>query len=252
MKVFILAGGKATRFNNGKPGPLKTILKIGKKTILEHILQIFGNNKKYQFYLLSGYKHKKLSLFCKNFSSFNKIKIQTIYSGQNTQTGGRIKKIASHLKDDEQFFMTYGDGLSDVNLNKLLEFHNKQKKLATITAVRPLARFGALEINEDKVSSFKEKPVSEAGWINGGVFVLSKKTIKYIDNFLEPFETGALPRLAAKKELSAFKHEGFWQPMDTLREKLLLNDLWETGKAPWQVNKRKIEKIIPFKKAKVS
>ena len=271
MKVVILAGGLGTRLAEETLVKPKPMVEIGGIPMIEHIMNWYMKYNFNEFIICLGYKGHEIISYFKDYnlknsnitissngrietinSSSKPWKINLIQTGENTQTGGRIKKIANHLKDNEQFFMTYGDGLSNVDLNKLLEFHNNQKKLATITAVRPLARFGALEINKNKVSSFKEKPISESGWINGGFFVLSKKAIKYIDNFLEPFETGALPRLAAKKELSAFKHEGFWQPMDTLREKLLLNDLWETGKAPWQVNKRKIEKIIPFKKAKVS
>ena len=267
MKVVILAGGMGTRLVEETSIKPKPMVEIGGVPILEHIMNWYMKYNFNEFIICLGHKGYDIISYFKDYNIKNSSliisengKLETINSnkkpwkiilaqtGEKTQTGGRIKKIANYLKDDEPFFMTYGDGLSDINLSKLLDFHNKNKKLATVTAVRPLARFGALEILDNAVSNFVEKPISESGWINGGFFVLSKKTIKYIENCLEPWETGALPRLAKKNQLSAFRHEGFWQPMDTLREKQLLNNLWEKGKAPWKTTKKEVHKVVPFKK----
>ena len=142
--------------------------------------------------------------------------------------------------------MTYGDGLADINLNKLEKFHKNKKKLATVTAVRPLARFGAMELKSDNVINFMEKPKTESGWINGGFFVLSYDVLKYINNCMETWESGPIPRIVSEGQLSAFKHEGFWQPMDTLREKQILNDLWLKGNAPWKSFKYNDKNVLNF------
>ena len=139
--------------------------------------------------------------------------------------------------------LTYGDGLSNVNILKLLNFHKKNKRLATVTAVRPLARFGAIDIENNYVKSFIEKPKSESGWINGGFFVLDKKVLNYINDYNEAWETGPLPRLVKEKQLLSFKHDGFWQPMDTLREKLIFNNLWEKGRAPWKTKSLQFKNV---------
>jgi glucose-1-phosphate cytidylyltransferase len=209
MKVFILAGGKATRFNNGKPGPLKTILKIGKKTILEHILQIFGNNKKYQFYLLSGYKHKKLSLFCKNFSSFNKIKIQTIYSGQNTQTGGRILYIKKYVKKDENFILTYGDSLANFNLTKAVKL--KKKNNFVISVYKRLLPYGILNIKNNKLLNFQEK--NFFNYINAGFYIFDYNIFRYIKYPNDRLEIEVIKKILKNKTIIC-NTLNRWQPID--------------------------------------
>ena len=229
------------------------MVEIGGIPILEHIMNwymFYGFN---DFIICLGYKGSDIISYFKDYniktgtciiSSDGKIetinkkkkdwKITLAQTGLNTQTAGRVKKIGRFLKENEPFMLTYGDGLSNINLLKLLSFHRKHKKLATVTAVKPLARFGAIDIEDNYVKSFIEKPKSENGWINGGFFVLSKKVLNYIRDCSESWETGPLPRLVKEKQLLSFKHNGFWQPMDTLREKLILNNLWDKGKAPWK------------------
>ena len=157
-----------------------------------------------------------------------------IDTGDHSMTGGRLKRVKEFIKDEEFFFFTYGDGLSDLDISKTINFHLKHKKLATITAVKPPGRYGALEIEDNSVKSFIEKPSGDGSYINGGFFVLSPKVIEFIDNDNSIWEQEPLQELAKKSELMAFYHDGFWQPMDTLREKNILDDLWVSGKAPWK------------------
>jgi glucose-1-phosphate cytidylyltransferase len=155
-------------------------------------------------------------------------------TGEDTLTGGRLKRVKDYLKDEESFCFTYGDGLADVNVAELVKFHKNQGKLATVTAVQPPGRYGALDIKNHQVSQFIEKPKGDGGWINGGFFVLSPKCIDYIENDQSSWEGLPLVTIAKQGELAAYEHSGFWQPMDTLREKNLLEDLWASGKAPWK------------------
>ena len=267
MKVVLLAGGLGSRLAEETKIKPKPMVKIGEKPIIEHIMRWYMSFGYCEFIICLGYKGSQIIDYFKNYHLRNSTitidnngKLETLehkvqpwkiilaQTGIKTQTAGRIKKIKKFLKKDENFFMTYGDGLSDINLNKLYRFHNKNKKLATLTAVKPLPRFGALKLNAfNNVTDFNEKPISEGGWINGGFFVLSEKVIDYIKSYDEAWEHGPLKRLVNKDQLMAYKHNGFWQPMDTLREKNILCELWKNNSAPWKVinNKRK---IIPFKK----
>lgn len=267
MKVVLLAGGLGSRLAEETKIKPKPMVKIGEKPIIEHIMRWYMSFGYCEFIICLGYKGSQIIDYFKNYHLRNSTitidnngKLETLehkvqpwkiilaQTGIKTQTAGRIKKIKKFLKKDENFFMTYGDGLSDINLNKLYKFHNKNKKLATLTAVKPLPRFGALKLNAfNNVTDFNEKPISEGGWINGGFFVLSEKVIDYIKSYDEAWEHGPLKRLVNKDQLMAYKHNGFWQPMDTLREKNILCELWKNNSAPWKVinNKRK---IIPFKK----
>ncbi len=271
MKVVLLAGGYGSRLAEETSIKPKPMVEIGGIPIIEHIMNwymAFGYN---EFIICLGYKGADIISYFKDYNLRNstciiseKGKIETLSNGKknwniilaqtgiNTQTAGRIKKILKFLDKDNDFMMTYGDGLCNVNLHNLYSFHKKNKKLSTVTAVKPLARFGAMDINKCIVEDFIEKPKSESGWINGGYFVLSKKIFKYINNFNESWENGPLPRLVEDRQLVAFKHEDFWQPMDTLREKQLLCNLWEKGKAPWNTNSKENRNIINFFNKKVS
>jgi glucose-1-phosphate cytidylyltransferase len=162
-------------------------------------------------------------------------RVTLVDTGEDTMTGGRLKRIKEYIKDEEAFCLTYGDGVSDVNINKLIAFHKAQKVKATLTATLPPGRFGALDINGSKVNSFREKPQGEGAMINGGFFVLSPKVIDYIEDDKTIWEREPMERLAEEGQLAAFNHQGFWRPMDTLRDKQSLEDLWQSGKAPWKI-----------------
>jgi glucose-1-phosphate cytidylyltransferase len=161
-------------------------------------------------------------------------KVTLVDTGEETLTGGRLKRVEEYVKNEEAFCFTYGDGVADINISKLIEFHMSHKKLATITAVQPPGRYGALNMQQNEVLGFTEKPKGDGGWINGGFFVLSPKCIDLIDNDKSSWEGSPLSSLASQNQLMAFEHAGFWQPMDTLREKNMLEDLWQNGKAPWK------------------
>jgi glucose-1-phosphate cytidylyltransferase len=160
-------------------------------------------------------------------------RVTLVDTGDDTMTGGRLKRVAAYVGDDD-FCFTYGDGVSDVDIGKLIQFHQSQGTLATVTSVQPPGRFGSLDIERGKITGFKEKPQGDGGWINGGFFVLSPRVIDYIENDSTTWERKPLEKLASEGQLSAYKHEGFWQPMDTLRDKVMLEDLWTSGKAPWK------------------
>ena len=267
MKVVILAGGLGSRLAEETSIRPKPMVEIGGIPIIEHIMNWYMGFGFNDFIICLGYKGSDIISYFKDYNLKNGTciissdgKIETInknkkewkltlaQTGLNTQTAGRVKKIGRFLEKDEPFMLTYGDGLSNVNILKLLSFHKKHKKLATVTAVRPLARFGAIDIENNLVKSFIEKPKSESGWINGGFFVLEKKVLGYIKEHSEAWEKGPLPRLAKEKELLSFKHNGFWQPMDTLREKLILNKLWDKGAAPWKKNNSEFKNIYHLRK----
>ena len=271
MKVVLLAGGFGSRLAEETVIRPKPLVEIGGIPIIEHIMNWYMSYGYNDFVICLGYKGSDIIAYFKDYyiknsscvisengkietfnNNYKPWKITLVQTGVKTQTAGRLKKIKPFLKEDESFMMTYGDGLSNVNINKLISHHKKNKKLATVTAVRPLARFGAMDIQNNLVQNFTEKPKSESGWINGGYFVLSKKALDFIKSDNEPWEVGPLPKISKKGELTAFKHDGFWQPMDTLREKQMLSKLWDTKKAPWIVSENKIKNVLPLSNYKYS
>ena len=253
MKIAILAGGLGTRISEETDTKPKPMVLIDDKPILWHLMNTFALQGFNEFVLALGYKSEVIKRWLVdlhelegNFTvEINKQKIEKIEklnsndwkvtaleTGLDSQTGGRVSKILTFLKN-ERVIVTYGDGLANVNINKLLEFHESHGKLATVTAVRPPARFGYLELEDSTVTHFGEKNQLDTGWINGGFFVLEPEVVKYIDSDTEPFEVGALPRLAKEKNLKAFMHSGFWQPMDTLRERNDLANMAKLNPPPW-------------------
>ena len=232
MKVVILAGGYGTRLAELTHSIPKPMVPIGDKPILLHIINYYQNYGIDDFIVAGGYK---IEIIKNYFEKIKKnFKLEIVNTGENTMTGGRLKKIDQYIKD-ENFFLTYGDGLSNVNIDELYNFHKKHKKLVTVTAVRPPARFGSLLIKNDyTVERFREKSQLDEGWINGGFFVMNKKFINYIDNENTILEREPLELLAEKKELLAYKHYGFWQCMDHLTDKKYLEKLYNSNSAPWQ------------------
>ena len=220
MKVVILAGGFGTRISEYTKTIPKPMISINKVPILIHLINHYRKYNFNDFYIATGYKSNVI----KNYFNKNKIKnckINLIDTGLNTMTGGRLKRLSKYL-GNETFLMTYGDGLSNVNIKKLVKFHKQKKKLVTLTAVRPPARFGAIKITNNKVRYFKEKSSLDEGWINGGFFVIEPEIFRYIKNDKTYLERSPLEKIASKGQLTAFKHNGFWQCMDTLRDKEIL------------------------------
>ena len=215
MKVVILAGGLGTRISEYTEFIPKPMIKIKGLPILVHIMKHYSSFGFKEFYIALGYKGNVIKNYFKN-NQFN-WKIHLIDTGKNTMTGGRLKRLKKYLKD-ECFFLTYGDGLSDVNIMKLLKFHNKNKKLVTVTAVRPPARFGALKLKKNSVCYFKEKSNMDEGWINGGFFVVSKKFLNFIKGDKTFLEREPLEKVTELKQLSAYRHNGFWQCIDNIRD----------------------------------
>lgn len=254
MKTVILAGGLGSRLAEETTVRPKPMVEIGGKPILWHIMQIYSTFGFNEFVVALGYKGEVIKDYFLNFYALNNDlsidlatgrtqvhdgnqpdwKVHLVDTGLRTQTGGRIKRLARWV-GQETFMLTYGDGVADVDLSRLVDFHRSHGKLATVTAVRPPARFGGLSFDGDRVVRFMEKPQTGEGWINGGFFVLEPGVMEYIDGDQTIWEREPLERLAADEQLVAYKHAGFWQPMDTLREKQLLEGLWESGKAPWKV-----------------
>ncbi|MCJ7508094.1 MAG: glucose-1-phosphate cytidylyltransferase [candidate division Zixibacteria bacterium] len=254
MKVVILAGGFGTRLSEETDIKPKPMVEIGGKPILWHIMQIYSHYGFNDFIICLGYKGYLIKEYFANYFLHmsdvtfdmvnNKMKVHQhnvepwrvtlVDTGERTMTGGRLKRVRSYL-DDEDFSFTYGDGVGDVDITQLIAFHKAQKTLATVAAVQPPGRFGALNTEGHKVISFKEKPGGDGGWINGGFFMLSPKVIDYIDGDDTLWEREPLERLANEGQLSAFIHKGFWHPMDTLRDKNYLEALWQSGKAPWKI-----------------
>ena len=233
MKVIILCGGLGTRLAEETKTKPKPMVKIGNKPIIWHLIkyyQYYGFN---DFLLATGYKSNILKSFFKK----NKIKssnINLVYTGKDSLTGGRLLRLKKYVQD-ENFLLTYGDGLSNINLKKLINFHIKNKSIATLTAVRPPVRFGEISISsKGKVKEFKEKPQATSNWINGGFFVMNKKIFDYIKNDKTILERYTLEKLVKNKKLSAYKHFSFWQCMDTMRDKIYLNKLWKENKTPWK------------------
>ena len=254
MKVVILAGGLGTRLSEETASRPKPMVEIGGKPILWHIMKMYSSYGFNEFIICCGYKGYIIKEYFANYflhmsdislnlqdnsiEVHNKRsepwKITMLDTGENTLTGGRILKISDYIRDEKEFCLTYGDGLSNVNIPELVKFHHDHGKLATLTAVFPPGRFGSLEIQNDKVVKFKEKPKGDGALINGGFFVLSPKVIDYIESYNTSWEENPLNRLSQDGQLMAFKHYDFWQPMDTLRDKLYLEKLWSAEEAPWK------------------
>ena len=222
MKVIIIAGGLGTRISEETEDKPKPMVLINDKPIIWHLMNIFCLQGLSDFIISTGYKSEVIENWVQNNqildSNSENMNIKIINTGLNTQTGGRITEVMKALPE-EKVIATYGDGLANISIQKLLEFHASHGKLATVTAVRPPARFGYMKIENNKVTHFGEKQQSDEGWINGGFFVLNSKVVDYVESLHEPFETGALVKLANESNLMAYHHEGYWQPMDTLREK---------------------------------
>jgi glucose-1-phosphate cytidylyltransferase len=252
MKAVILAGGMGTRLQEETSLRPKPMVEIGGRPILWHIMKSFGHYGVSEFVIALGYKGEAIKdYFVDYFQRGRDLSIQLatggvtvldghtddwlvhlIDTGLDTQTGGRIRRLAREIGNDT-FLLTYGDGVADVNIARLVDFHRRHGKLATVTAVRPPARFGSLDIDGTSVTRFGEKLHTDSGWINGGYFVLEPGVVDYIENDESIWERAPLERLASEGQLAAYLHEGFWQPMDTLRDRRLLEDLWASGSAPW-------------------
>jgi glucose-1-phosphate cytidylyltransferase len=255
MKIVILAGGFGTRLSEETDIKPKPMVEIGEKPILWHIMKIYSHYGFNDFVICLGYKGYMIKEYFANYFTHqsdltidlvkNKIevhdskvepwKITLVNTGNNTMTGGRIKRIKNYV-NDETFMLTYGDGLGDINIKKLLEFHKRHNKNATLTSVQPLGRFGALDISkEGNVLNFHEKPKGDGSWINGGFFVLEPSIFDYIEGDHTYWEREPLENLAKDNQLMSYQHHGFWKPMDTLRDKIELESLWNSEKALWRV-----------------
>jgi glucose-1-phosphate cytidylyltransferase len=255
MKVIILAGGLGSRLSEETVRLPKPMVEIGGKPILWHIMNIFASQGFDEFIIALGYRGEAIKEYFLNFYALNNDitvdlssgastihqgrqpswKVHLVDTGLNTQTGGRLKRLKPWIGDDPTVMLTYGDGLADVNLRALLAFHDSHGKLATVTTVRPPARFGGIVFEGNRVSEFTEKPQTGEGWINGGFFVLNRRVLDYVEGDATLWEREPMERLASDGQLMAHRHEGFWQPMDTLRERRLLEELWAGGNAPWKV-----------------
>jgi glucose-1-phosphate cytidylyltransferase len=254
MKAVILAGGLGTRLSEETTLKPKPMVEIGDKPILWHIMKSYSTHGINEFVICCGYKGYLIKEYFANYflhtsdvtfdMKSNEMKVHTrkaepwkvtlVDTGDDTLTGGRLKRVQQYLKDEESFCFTYGDGVSDVNISELIEFHNSHGKLATLTATQPPGRFGALGLNGNKISNFQEKPHGDGGWVNGGFFVLSPKVIDYIEGNSTIWEKKPMELLAQEEQLFAYFHHGFWQPMDTLRDKIHLEELWQSAQAPWK------------------
>lgn len=231
-----MAGGLGTRISEETQTKPKPMVLINGKPLIWHLMNVFSLQGFRDFVISSGYKSEVIEEWFLNQmildSKANKMSVEVFNTGVNTQTGGRISEVLK-LLSSQKIIATYGDGLGNIPISKLLNFHNQHGKIASVTAVRPPARFGYMKIDNNLVTHFGEKNQSDEGWINGGFFVLNPEVIKYIDSVDEPFETGALVRLANESQLMAYQHEGFWQPMDTLRERNELEKLAFADTPPW-------------------
>jgi glucose-1-phosphate cytidylyltransferase len=254
MKVVILAGGLGTRISEETESRPKPMIDIGAKPILWHIMKMYSSFGVNEFIICCGYKgyvikeyfsnyflhHSDIKIDLQNNSltflkdNVEPWKITMVDTGEETMTGGRLLRIKDYLDDGETFCCTYGDGLGDINIDGLIDFHKSHGKKATLTAVHAPGRFGALKIANDKVDSFQEKPKGDGSMINGGFFVLNKDVLNYIEGDASIWEREAMETLAKEGQLMAFKHHGFWQPLDTLRDKVLLEKMWVSKKAPWK------------------
>jgi glucose-1-phosphate cytidylyltransferase len=255
MKAVILAGGLGTRLSEETVVRPKPMVEIGGRPILWHILKIYSQHGINDFIICCGYKGYLIKEYFANYFLHNSDvtfdmqenrmevhqsvaepwHVTLVDTGEYAGTGGRLRNISKYLSGESAFCMTYGDGVSNVDIAASIAFHKRHGKLATITAVQPSARFGGLRMNGTTVTAFQEKPEGEGGWINGGFFVLSPAVINEVDDETTIFEHGPMQRLTAKGQVEAFFHRGFWQPMDTLREKQRLEELWASGHAPWKI-----------------
>ena len=255
MKAVLLAGGFGTRISEETETIPKPMIQIGNKPILWHVMKNYSAHGVNDFIICCGYKGYMIKEYFNNYflhmsdvtfdMKNNEIRIHNkraehwsvtlVDTGENTMTGGRLKRVADYIKNEKAFCLTYGDGISNVNITKLIKFHTQQGTLATCTTTYPPGRFGALEVLNKKVKSFKEKPKDEGGKVNAGFFVLSPKVIDLIEGDTTVWEKTPMENLATKGQMSAFEHDGFWQPMDTLNDRRILEDLWATGHAPWKV-----------------
>lgn len=255
MKVVILAGGLGTRISEETHLKPKPMIEIGENPLLWHIMKIYTHYGLTDFLICLGYKGVVIKQYFINYRLYQSDvtmdflynqnifhnqptepwRVTLVETGYNTQTGGRLKRLAKYLQGEEMFCFTYGDGVANINIQELIEFHKTHGKLATVTAVQPPGRFGALAIDGDRVKSFMEKPQGDGSYINGGFFVLSPKVLDLIASDETVWEKEPLETLAQKEELMTYKHQGFWQPVDTLRDKNYLEELWKTQKAPWKV-----------------
>jgi len=255
MKAVILAGGLGSRIAEETSVRPKPMIEIGGKPILWHIMKIYSYHGINEFIICCGYKGYVIKEYFSNYllhmsdltfdMSANTVEVHNrkaepwrvtlVDTGEHTMTGGRIKRISKYIENDDVFFMTYGDGVGDVDITKLLAFHKSNDTLASLTAVFPPGRFGALEIADGRVLSVKEKPQGDGASVNGGYFVLSPKVLDLIEDDQTVWERGPLEALVERGQLASYVHTGFWQPMDTLREKNYLEELWQSGKAPWKV-----------------
>lgn len=231
MKTIILAGGLGTRFSEETEHKPKPMILIDHQPIIWHIMDVYARQGYSEFVIATGYKSEVINKWVSDIKS--PWKIDTVYTGVDTQTGGRIRQCIEKF-DDDQFFVTYGDGLGNVNVHRLLEFHQENKATVTTTAVRPPARFGYLEAENGLVKKFGEKNQLNEGWINGGFFVVDRQVLESIHSDSEPFETGALPRLTANQKFYAYEHNGFWFPMDTRSEQIELHKLSLLETPPWR------------------
>jgi glucose-1-phosphate cytidylyltransferase len=255
LKTVILAGGLGTRLSEETVVKPKPMVEIGGQPMLWHIMNIYAHQGFGEFVVALGYKGEIVKDYFLRFNAMSsdlsvdlatgatqvhdgdhpRWKVHLADTGTETQTGGRLLRLRKWLEHEELFMMTYGDGVANIDLAALLAFHRRHGRLATVTAVRPPARFGGITFDGDRVAGFAEKPQVGEGWINGGFFVLNRKVLDYIDGDLTLWEKEPLERLTAEGQLMAYRHEGYWQPMDTLREKHLLETLWQSGRAPWKV-----------------
>ena len=231
MKAVILAGGYGTRISEESHLKPKPMIEIGGKPILWHILKIYSNYDINEFIICCGYKANKIKEYFDRSDS-ESWNVQLVDTGLDTMTGGRLKRIQDYV--DDTFCVTYGDGLSNIDINNLISFHREKKSLATLTAIHPPERFGVLNLSGDYVTEFHEKHSGESSWINGGFFVFEPEIFDYLRDDSTVLEKTPLETLAKEKKLSAFKHNGFWHPMDTLRDKKHLENLWSSKKAPWK------------------
>ena len=255
MKAVILAGGLGTRISEETHLKPKPMIEIGGKPILWHIMKMYSAHGVNDFVICCGYKGYLIKEYFANYflhmsdvtfdmennhmevhhHKAEPWRVTLVDTGEDTMTGGRLKRVAEHVKDEDAFFFTYGDGVADLDISASMAFHREHGKQATVTAVQPPGRYGALDMEGNLVQGFTEKPRGEGGLINGGFFVLSPRCLARIEDDATSWELAPLSGLAADGELMAFQHDGFWQPMDTLREKNLLEQLWQSGRAPWKV-----------------
>ena len=254
MKTVILAGGIGSRISEESHLRPKPMIEVGGRPILWHIMKIYSSHGFNDFVICCGYKGYLIKEYFANYflhvsdvtfdlannrmevlqNSAEPWRVTLVDTGEKTMTGGRLRRVR-HLLGDEDFCFTYGDGVGNVDIGALVKFHHSQKRIATLTAVQPPGRFGALDISENRITRFEEKPLGDSGWISGGFFVLAPKALDHIEGDSSAWESEPMERLAREGQLSAFPHRGFWHPMDTLRDRTHLEELWNSGKAPWKV-----------------